>query len=160
MDPSFLSSVHFLLFLCCPHLSPLLPTSSLFISPPSSLLPLSLSLLPYPPSPPLPSPLSPPPPLPLSPLPSPPLPLSPLPPSSYSLFLYQLVTTVIMNTDNTKDRAMFIPAVDRAFQALSNSSECHRTLVIFSDGEEFYSDLINSRNMDKEVEHVLHGLML
>ena len=41
-----------------------------------------------------------------------------------------------MDTDDTNNQANFEPALKMAFQTLSNTTECHRTLVIFSDAEE------------------------
>ena len=51
--------------------------------------------------------------------------------------------------DDTNNQAMFKPALHMAFQALNSSTECHRTLVIFSDAEETLPELNNPL---KEVE--------
>ena len=40
-----------------------------------------------------------------------------------------------MDTDDTNNQANFEAALKMAFQTLSNT-ECHQTLVIFSDAEE------------------------
>ena len=49
-----------------------------------------------------------------------------------------------MDTDDTNNEAKFDPALEMAFQALDSNTECHRTLVIFSDAEETLPELNNT----------------
>jgi len=72
----------------------------------------------------------------------------------------QLVNTVISNTNETRTQAKFGPALERAFQVLSNSSECHKTMVIFTDGDEVTASTFDTLNADKAVTYRVFGLCL
>ena len=42
---------------------------------------------------------------------------------------------VVLSSNNTRGKAEFAVALELAAEVLGNSSECHRSIVIFTDGD-------------------------
>ena len=66
--------------------------------------------------------------------------------------LLQVMKHVVMTMDDNFGRAYFPAAVDMAFEALNNSSECHKVIVVFTDGDGVgLKDNFDMSNANKEV---------